>query len=242
MGQGWIDVRSTHQPRNGDNVGAALPRDEARDVLGVAAIAGPDGDVQVLSLRVQRRARQRQPVLPAIQAAHGEWTETMRAQAVAVADGPDEPFLMGRHQFPVHRSDLAVAAYVHHRAVEAVAAAIRGALHDANVDGDIASFSRVANGVEVAVFNADPLAHVVGVQRFLQVGLESRAVSAFDPEGVARDQGLAKHDEITVRRGRLTHPCHDLVDRSGAIQPAGRNLRKSDRDRAFIHGHCRRKK
>ncbi len=68
----------------------------------------------------------------------------------------------------------------------------------------------LADRVQMAVFNRDALFEVMRVQLFLQRGLEAGAVSAFDPERVAGDQGFAECDQIAALRCGLVDAVDDL--------------------------------
>ena len=107
-------------------------------------------------------------------------------------------------------------------------ATVGSPLDDAEVDSDLAPGGRLANAVEVAVFDRNGLIDVVRVESFLQVGFEFRTIGAFDPEWIAGNQGLAEDDKIAVNGRGLVNPVDDLCDRSVALQPDRRNLRQSD--------------
>ena len=110
--------------------------DEAGDVLGVAAAARPYGDMQILAHCRECGTRQGHLVLLAVEAADGERAQRVAAQAVAIADAPDQPLLIGGHELAVDQTDHAVELDVDERAVERVAAAVAGAFDAAEVDGD----------------------------------------------------------------------------------------------------------
>ncbi len=71
---------------------------------------------------------------------------------------------MGWHELAVHRSDDSLPVDVHHRAVQAVTATVRGALDGTEVDRDAPFTGNAANEIEVACFDANGLAHIVRVQ------------------------------------------------------------------------------
>ena len=88
-------VGCTEHAGDGDDERPALEGDHPGDVSRVARVPRPRGDVQVFALGVQGGADERQPVLPAIQAARSERPQLMDAQPVTVAGGPNETLLVG---------------------------------------------------------------------------------------------------------------------------------------------------
>ena len=76
-----------------------------------------------------------------------------------------------------------------------MAAAVGSAFHDAEVNRDVVVARGLADGIEIAVFDADSLTHVMCEQRLLQVGFELRSFRSLDPERVAWHEGFAKRDE-----------------------------------------------
>lgn len=87
LGMGHLrgHIAAAHQAVHRHHIAAALAGDEAGDVGGIAHVARPAGDMHIDALGVQRAARQRHPVFPAIQAADAEASEREHAQAVAIA-------------------------------------------------------------------------------------------------------------------------------------------------------------
>ena len=59
----------------------------------------------------------------------------MHSQPITVTGGPDQPFFVRGHQLPVNRADLAPLVYENERTIEAVPAAIDGALNASQIDG-----------------------------------------------------------------------------------------------------------
>ena len=78
---------AVEQTGDGDDVGAGFEVDEAGDVVGVVAAAGPDGDVSILALRAEGGVGEGHPVFPAVEAADVEGAEGVGAEAVG--GGPD---------------------------------------------------------------------------------------------------------------------------------------------------------
>ena len=95
--------------RDRGNVRSGLQRDEPRNVASVANAAGPHRDMQILALSVKRRARQRHPVLPAIQPTHAKRRPAGESAARAVARGPHQTLFVGGHQLAVNGTDLAAS-------------------------------------------------------------------------------------------------------------------------------------
>ena len=73
------------------------------------------------------------------------------------------------------------------------------------------------------------------VQFFLQGGLESRPVGTFDPERIARYQGLAEYDHPAALCGRLADPLGDLGHRRVTVEPDRRDLRDADQQCPVVH-------
>ena len=167
MRQIGADIFFAHQPRDRDYVRTAFLRDEARDVLGVAPAARPDRDVQIFALRVQCGARQRQPVFPAVKTADCERAELVGTQAVAITTGPHQAFLVGWHEFAMHRADFTACVDVYHRTIQTVATAVSGALYRAEIDSNGVFFRGSANRVEITALNNDGLLGVMSEQFFL---------------------------------------------------------------------------
>jgi hypothetical protein len=166
----------------------------ARNVFSISLIAGPDRDMQILTLAIESGAGQRQPVFPAVESADGKWSELVRSQPVAVAYCPDEAFLVRRHEFAVHRTNLACGIDVDHRAIQAVTATIACTFHDAQVHADLVFGGGCADDIKVAVLDGHALIDVVSVQAFLQAGFELRTLGAFNPERIAGYECLAEDD------------------------------------------------
>jgi len=57
----------------------------------------------------------------------------------------------------------------------------------------------------------------VGVQGFLQCGLELRAVRARDPEWISRDEGLAEYYELAMFFSGVANMTDDLGKRRVAL-------------------------
>jgi len=79
-----------------------------------------------------------------------------------------------------------------------VTAAIRGALNDAEINGNVVFSGRLAYGGQIAVLDRNCLARVVRKQGFLQCGFEFRTIGALDPERIARDERFAEYYELTI--------------------------------------------
>ena len=222
------EIRPAHQAGDRKHKGARFFGNEAGDVFGIAPVAGPDRHMQILALPIQRSARQRQPVLPAVQAAESESAQAVDAQPMPVADSPGQALFIGGHELAVYGLDGAPRIDVHQRSVQAVPAAVGGALDDAQVDRDPALRGNLAQRPQMPGFDLQRLIQVVGVDLFLNGGVEAGPIGQLDPERVAGHERLAKGDQPAARIRRTGHVAADLRQRAGAVQPDRRDLGQAD--------------
>ena len=108
-------------------------------------------------------------------------------------------------------------------------AAIGGAFDRAQVHRDTVFGSGFTDDIEIAIFNADRLTDIVGVQFFLQGRFKLRTFGAFYPEWIARNQRLAERDQSTAFAGCPANPFDNFGEARVALQPDWRDLRQSDR-------------
>ena len=152
----------------------------------------------------ERRPRQGHPVLPAVEATHGEGPEGVGAQAVAVAGRPGQPFLVRRHELAVHRAHRALRIEVDERGVDAVPPAIQRPLDHAQIDGGPVIAGALTHPVEMPRLQLHGLIEIVGVDLLLERRVEGRPARALDPEGITGHQGLAEgHQPGACGRGLL---------------------------------------
>ncbi len=227
-------VLGAHEAGDGDDVAAGLAGDEAGEVAGVVEAAGPDGDVEVLALGVESGAREGHPVLVAVEAAYLEGAEVVHAEAVSIALCPGEALLIGGVEFAMNGADVAGAIDVDEAAIEAVAAAVGGAFHDAEVDGQAVGCREVAEGTKIAALDVDALIEVAGEDLFLFGVVEARAVGAFDPERVAGDEGFAEGDEVAALGGGEFEGGGYLFEGCRAMEPDGGDLGATDGEQVLI--------
>jgi hypothetical protein len=133
----------------------------------------------------------------------------------------------------MHRADRTAGIDIDHARVQAVPAAIRRALHDAEINRDGIFPGHREYAIEVACLDAHRLLHVMPVQLFLQGGFEACAVGPFHPERVPRHQRFAERDESATLGGGLADASGDLCEGSIALQPDRRDLGDRHRQRIF---------
>ena len=194
----------------------------------VVQAARPHGHVQVLALCVERRTRQRQPVLEAVQTTDPERLERVHLQAMAITLRPGEPFFERRLQLAMCRTNHAVAVDVHQRAVQAVSATIGRTLHHAEVHGDMMCARNGADFGKIAAIDVDTLLEIPREDRLLLRVVEARAVGAFEPERIPWHECLAEADEVASFLCGQRDAIHDLGQRGVAMQPDRRDLRAPD--------------
>ena len=136
----------------------------------------------------------------------------------------------------MHGPDDAARIDVDTRTVEAVAAAVRGPLDDAEHDRDLAVARGGADVVEMPRLDLHRLVDVERVQLLLIGCVEAGTAGSGQPERVARHQRFAKRDQPTTARCGLADPGAHLGHGRAAIQENGRDLRDGDGQGGF--GHC----
>ena len=141
----------------------------------------------------------------------------MNHQAVAVALRPHQSLLIGGLQLAVNRLDLAARIYVDQRAIQAVSAAVRRALHHAEIHRDRMLFTQLAQRIKIAALNHDALIEIGRIHLLLRGAIEHRAVGQFHPKRIARHQRLAEGDEIALLRGCVGEICGHFVERTDAV-------------------------
>jgi hypothetical protein len=86
----------------------------------------------------------------------------------------------------------------------------------------------LADRVQVAVFDIHALFDVVGVEFFLQFGVEAGAIGAFHPERIARHKGFAECDQVAALRCGLVDAFDDLGNGGIALEPDRSDLAQRD--------------
>ena len=136
-----------------------------------------------------------------------------------VARRPGQPFLVGRHQLAMNRTDGSFGIDVDQGRVETVPAPVQRTLDDADNDRNLAFGGQFAEWSQVSGFDLNGVVHVVGVDLFLHRRVETSAVGALDPEWVARQQSLAERDQIASLVGCAVGIRHHFGQCAISVQP-----------------------
>src|SRR5437588_5135075 len=178
---------------------------------------------------VERETRERHQVLPADEPADPAEVGLDRLEPLAVAETPDEPLVVRRHELPVVDDEPRVRAEDEQRVVERAAGELVGA--DGEPDALLARDACEPLGGRAR--HLDRLAREPPEHR-LHVGAAGEEANP-PVGGVDRDERLREERQPRPGAPGLVRESGDLLDRRLALEDDGLGLDAGDLDR-LVHG------